>query len=52
LISKGENFGSKQGENKYFPKGSNFDSKRGEKKRKWGQAKGKMDLGGDQVIIG
>ena len=32
MISKGEKFGSKQGENEYLAKGSNFDSKGGETK--------------------
>ena len=31
LISKGETFGSKQGENEYLPKGGHFDSKGREK---------------------
>ena len=54
----GENFGSKQGENKYIPKfqrGSNFDSKGGEKEEEvanMGKTKGMIDLGGGQVNIG
>ena len=40
MIPKGENFGSKQGANRYLLKGGNFDSKGEEKKKKLGETKG------------
>ena len=53
LIPKGENFGSKQGENEYLLKGEQLWFKRGRKEEKnWEKQRGIMDLGGGQVIIG